>query len=80
MTKTLYKNIFWAVVMMFSLTLIFSILFETASKAEVLSINQLVSKINSGEVSKIIVQGNDLLIDLKDGKKPARKPRRGGKS
>ncbi len=73
MTKTLYKNIFWAVVMMFSLTLIFSILFETTSKAEVLSINQLVSKINSGEVSKIVVQGNDLLIDLKDGKKATAK-------
>ena len=58
---------------MFSLTLIFSVLFEATGKTETLSINQLVSKINSSEVSKITVQGNNLLIDLKDGKKATAK-------
>jgi len=73
MTKIIYKNIFWAILTMFSLTLIFSVLFEATGKTETLSINQLVSKINSSEVSKITVQGNNLLIDLKDGKKATAK-------
>ncbi len=73
MTKTIYKNIFWAVATMIAITLIFSVLFETAGTTENLSINQLVTKINSGEVAKITVQGNDLLIDLKDGKKATAK-------
>jgi cell division protease FtsH len=73
MTKIIYKNIFWAILTMISLTLVFSVLFEATGKTETLSINQLVTKINSGEVAKIIVQGNDLSIDLKDGKKAVAK-------
>lgn len=68
-TKIISKNIFWAIITMLCLTLIFSILFEATGKTENLSITQLVSKINAGEVAKITVQGNDLKIDLKNGNK-----------
>jgi len=58
---------------MLVMTFVFSLLFTATASPETLSINQLVSKINSGDVSKIIVQGNDLAIDLKDGKKAVAK-------
>jgi len=68
-TKIISKNIFWAIMTMLCLTLVFSVLFETAGKTENLSVSQLVSKINAGEITKITVQGNDLKIDLKNGGK-----------
>ncbi|MEK7463348.1 MAG: ATP-dependent metallopeptidase FtsH/Yme1/Tma family protein, partial [Patescibacteria group bacterium] len=73
MSKIIYKNVFWAILTMISLTLVFSVLFEATGKIETLSINQLVAKINSGEVAKITVEGNNLKIDLKDGKKAVAK-------
>ncbi|MBU4348134.1 ATP-dependent zinc metalloprotease FtsH [Patescibacteria group bacterium] len=69
MQKLIYKNIFWAIITMFVFMLVFSLLFENTEKAETLSINQIVSKINSGEITKITVRGDDLSIDLKDDKK-----------
>lgn len=71
--KTLYKNIFWATLTLLIITVTFSLLFETAKAPMELSINELVSKINTGEVSGIVVQGNDLLIDLKNGDKAVAK-------
>jgi cell division protease FtsH len=69
MAKLIYKNIFWAVMTMFVFMLVFSLLFENTEKAETLSINQIVSKINSGEIIKITVRGDDLFIDLENDKK-----------
>jgi len=46
---------------------IFSLFYTEQKPAAVLSIDQLVSKINNGEVAKIVVSGNDLKIELKDG-------------
>ncbi|MDD5547701.1 MAG: ATP-dependent zinc metalloprotease FtsH [Candidatus Pacebacteria bacterium] len=65
----LYKNILWAALTLFCITLIFSFLFNTPAKLESMTINQLVTKINSGEVQKISVQENNLNIELKDGTK-----------
>ena len=71
--KMLYKSIFWASLVLFSLALLFSLLLETAPQPEVLSIDQLVNKINAGEVAKITIRGNDLEINLAGDKKAAAK-------
>lgn len=62
----LYKNIFWAIVTLAVLSLVFSVLINPAPTSS-FSIDQLVEKINKGEVAKIAVNGNELLIDLKNG-------------
>ncbi len=69
MMKTLSKNIFWAMATLLLIAFIFSLFYTEQKPATVLSIDQLVAKINSGEVSKVIVSGNDLNIELKNGEK-----------
>ena len=66
---TLYKNIFWATMTLLIVAVTFSLLFDTAKPPMELSISELVSRINSGVVEKITVQGNDLAVELKDGEK-----------
>jgi cell division protease FtsH len=65
--RTLTKNIFWATTTLLLIAFIFSFFFAEQEPKAVLTIDQLVSKINSGEVAEIIVSGNDLKIELKDG-------------
>ena len=65
--KTLSKNIFWLVMTLLLIAFIFSLFYTEQKPPTVFSIDQLVSKINSGEVSKIVVAGNDLKVELKDG-------------
>lgn len=65
--KSLSKNIFWAIATLLLIAFIFSIFFVEQKPATVLSLDQLVSKINDNQVSKISVSGNDLAIELKDG-------------
>lgn len=65
--RTLSKNIFWAIVTLITLALVFSVFLQPTEKPVVLSINELASKINAGEVSEIVVRGNDLNITLADG-------------
>jgi cell division protease FtsH len=65
--RTLTKNIFWAITTLLLIAFIFSFFFAEQEPKAVLTIDQLVSKINSGEVAEIIVSGNDLKIELKDG-------------
>jgi len=65
--KTLSKNIFWAIMTLLLIAFIFSLFYTEQKPKTVLSIDQLVFKINSGEVSKIVVAGNDLKVELKDG-------------
>ncbi len=67
--KLLYKNIIWAVTTLIVLALLFSAFVEPTKEAQTLTIDQLVQKINQTAVTKIAVQGNDLVIDLKDGTK-----------
>lgn len=65
--KSLSKNIVWAIITLLMVAFIFSFFYSEQGKPEVLSIDQLVAKINSEEVSKISVNGNNLEIELKDG-------------
>lgn len=67
--KTLSKNIFWATVTLMVLATAFSFIYSEQKEPVVLTIDQLVSKINSGEVAKISVSGNDLNVELKNGDK-----------
>jgi len=64
--KSLSKNIFWAITTFLVVSFIFSLFYAEQKTPVVLSIDQLVSKINSGEISKIAVNGNNLTITLKD--------------
>jgi cell division protease FtsH len=67
--KTLSKNIFWAIMTLLLMAFIFSLFYTEQKAPTVLSINQLASKINNDEVSKIVISGNNLNIELKDGSK-----------
>ena len=65
----LYKNILWATLTLLIVALTFSFLFETGKQPVHLSISELVQKVNEGAVTKILVQGNGLSVDLKNGDK-----------
>ncbi|MEK7115231.1 MAG: cell division protein FtsH, partial [Patescibacteria group bacterium] len=65
--KLLYKNIIWAVAALLILTGVFSLLIGLEKSPSVLTIDQLVTKINNNEVAKIAVNGNTLNIELQDG-------------
>ena len=67
--NSLYKNIFGAISLLLLFTVIFSFLIEGGDAPKVLSINQLVGKINAGQVAKILISGNDLAIEFKDSTK-----------
>ncbi|MDD5431120.1 MAG: ATP-dependent zinc metalloprotease FtsH [Candidatus Pacebacteria bacterium] len=69
----LYKNILWGIFTLFLISLAFSVLFSDQPAPQTFTLNQLVSKINSGEVGKITVQENDLSIELKNGEKASAK-------
>ena len=62
-----WKNILWAVSRSFFISLLFSLFAAPAKAPATLSLNQLVDKINAGQVSKISVNGGDLAITMKDG-------------
>ena len=64
--NTLTKNIFWIITTLLLVAFIFSLFYTERKPAIVFSLDQLASKINSGEVAKITVSGNDLTIQLKD--------------
>jgi cell division protease FtsH len=65
--STLFKNILWATATLILISLTFAVLFEQRQEPTELTITQLVERINKGEVEKIVVRGNDLDIDLKNG-------------
>src|SRR3989338_10460255 len=69
----LYKNIFWATFTLIVVAIFFSLLFDTSKPPTHLSVSELVQKINSGEVKKIAVNGNNLDIELKNGDKATAK-------
>ena len=51
------------------LATVFSLIAQFSQATPPLTIDQLVTKINSGEVAKIAVNGNNLSVELKDGRK-----------
>ncbi len=65
--KSLTTNIFWAIITLLMAAIVFSYFIETGSKPQLLSINELVSRINAGEVARIVVNGNDLEITFRSG-------------
>ena len=69
MKKTSLQNqILWAVGALFFVALIFSLFFENSASSDRLTLNELTAKINSGEVSKIVVSGSQLTVTLSDDK------------
>jgi len=67
--KSLSKNLFWAIAALLGAALIFSSLLQGGPAVEVLALNTLATRINNHEVAKLTVNGNDLLIEFKDGSK-----------
>lgn len=67
--KNLSKNIIWAIVAFLTIAIIFSFFYSQQKKEAILNLDQLAQKINAEEVTKIIVNGNILNIELKNGEK-----------
>ncbi|MEK7653975.1 MAG: ATP-dependent zinc metalloprotease FtsH [Patescibacteria group bacterium] len=65
--KNIASSIFWAIVTLMVISVAFSFLMNTTPEKAKLSINELVGKINKGEVASIEVNGNDLAIKLANG-------------
>ena len=65
----LLKNILIAFLAFLTIAGLFALTNETSQKAKEISLNQLVNQINQEEISKIVIRGNVLEIELKDGEK-----------
>src|SRR3989344_2741969 len=61
------KNLFWAVTTLIVISLAFSAFFNKSAKPEELSLNQLADKMNSGQVTEVKINGEDLSIKLSGG-------------
>lgn len=64
----LFKHISWAILTLLVVSVVFSFFMEAGETPEKLSLNQLVARINAGEVKKIEVAGDTLNIELADSK------------
>jgi cell division protease FtsH len=62
-----FKNIIWAVVTLLVISIIFSLFIQPQKPPVTLSLNQLAAKINSGDITKISVNSDELNVTLKDG-------------
>src|SRR3989344_6771103 len=72
--KKFTSQILIALGALFLVAVIFAYLNSAFEKPQVLTLSELVSKINSGEVSKIVINNDDLTVTLKDnGKYSAKK-------
>ncbi|MBI4993361.1 ATP-dependent zinc metalloprotease FtsH [Candidatus Wolfebacteria bacterium] len=71
--NNLSKNIFWGIATLLTVAFIFSLFYSMEKAPIVLSLDQLAKKINTNEVEKISVNGNDLEINLKSGEKAVSK-------
>ncbi len=67
--KMLYKNIIWAIATLLVVAIAFSAVSGSFVKPTSLTLDELVAKISEQEVSKIIVAGESLEIELKGGEK-----------
>jgi ATP-dependent Zn protease len=65
--SNLTKNILWAILTLIVISLLFSFFVNPPASPQTLSLNQLVDKINAGQVTKVVVNGNDLAVTQKDG-------------
>ena len=62
--NSLSKHFFWAIFSLLTIAFVFSLFYVGEEAPEVLSLDQLVFRINGNEISKIVVSGNDLKIAL----------------
>ncbi len=69
----LSKNIVWAIITLLLIAFIFSLFYIEQKPVTVLTLDQVALKITSNEVTKIIVSGDALKIELKDGSKAVSK-------
>ncbi|MGC9968235.1 MAG: ATP-dependent zinc metalloprotease FtsH [Minisyncoccia bacterium] len=65
--SNLTKNILWAILTLIVISLLFSFFVNPPASPQTLNLNQLVDKINAGQVTKVVVNGNDLAVTQKDG-------------
>ena len=64
--KLLYKNIAWTILALVAFSFVFSLIAGYSAAPKALSLNELVAKINTGEVASIIVHDDTLDITLTD--------------
>ncbi len=64
--KYLFKNLLIAFLAFLTIAGFFALINETGEKPEEISLNQLVAQINQEQVSKIVIKGDKLEIELKD--------------
>ncbi len=67
--KYLLKNLLIAFLAFLTIAGLFALLNESGQKPEEISLSQLVERINNEEVSTIVIRGDKLEIELKDGAK-----------
>ena len=65
--SNLTKNILWAVITLIVISILFSLFVGSPSQPTNLSLGQLASDINAGQVKQIKVNGNELEITLTNG-------------
>jgi len=66
MERNLYRSIFRAAVILFSLALIFSLMYQVPQEPTTMTLTDLVEKIRSDEVEKIEIAGEEISIKLKN--------------
>lgn len=67
--KNLSKNFIWALVILFTVSAVYSLVAGRFSEPKELALSELVAKINAGEVSEITVSDSSLDVVLKSGAK-----------
>ena len=67
--KNFFKNFIIVFIILIVLSAIYSFYYSSPKSTENIPLNQVVSDINNGNVTKIIIQENKLEIELKDGSK-----------
>ena len=67
--KIFYRGIIRVVIALIALAFVSSLIYETREKPATINITELAHKITAGEVMKIVVAGDNLKIELKNGEK-----------
>lgn len=65
--KSLTKNFLTIFIIFFGLATLFSLIYNPNQKVDIVGINQLINFINNEEVNEIQVEGNTILVNLKNG-------------
>ncbi|MBI2013033.1 MAG: ATP-dependent zinc metalloprotease FtsH [Candidatus Colwellbacteria bacterium] len=67
--KIFYRGVIRVVIALIALAFISSLIYETREQPATINITELAQKITAGEVAKIVVAGDNLKIELKNGAK-----------